>query len=102
MALELFGDGAVPYVMCYYLINTALFQTLGIACLEWSGQGENRTSLPRMLLGLLKKPPLLSLFVALGLVWWENPPAKGIGKLCRLCGEPGGSPGPLIYRLGHL
>ena len=31
-----------------------------------------------------------------------DPPAKGIGKLCRLCGEPGGSPGPLIYRLGHL
>lgn len=73
MALELFGDGAVPYVMCYYLINTALFQTLGIACLEWSGQGESRTSLPQMLLGLLKKPPLVSLFVALGLVWWDIP-----------------------------
>ena len=73
MALELFGDGAVPYVMCYYLVNTVLFQTLGIACLEWSGQGETRTSLPRMLLGLLKKPPLVSLFVALGLVWWDIP-----------------------------
>lgn len=95
MALELFGDGAVPYVMCYYLINTTLFQTLGIAFLEWSGQGENRTSLPRMLLGLLKKPPLLSLFVALGLVWWEIP-------LPRVLESYAGYVGNLVAPLGLL
>ena len=72
MCVELFGEAAIPYVTCYYLVNTTLFQTLGIALLSWSGRpAEAKPGLGSLLLGLLKKPPMLAIFLALFLIWFE-------------------------------
>lgn len=74
MCVELFGEGAVPYVMCCYLVSTTLFQTFGIAYIERSGQPEGMKLSPiRRLSGLFKKPPLLSILCALVLIWFDIP-----------------------------
>lgn len=69
MCLELFGEAAAPYVMCYYLVNTTMFQIFGIASIERSGQPEgHKVGFAKRLGGLLKKPPLISILVSLGLI----------------------------------
>ena len=51
MCVELFGEAAVPYVMCYYLVNTTLFQLLGAAYIENSGlpEGEKPGLIKRLI-----------------------------------------------------
>lgn len=74
MCMELFGEAATPYVMCYYLVNTGLFQTLGIALLDWSGKPKGeRGGLWQNAKGLLKKPPLIALAASLALIWFDIP-----------------------------
>lgn len=74
MCLELFGEVSVPYVMCYYLVNTTMFQIFGISYIERSGRPENYKANPVKLLGdLLSKPPLLAILAALALIWFELP-----------------------------
>ncbi|MEA5059107.1 MAG: AEC family transporter [Candidatus Pelethousia sp.] len=97
MCVELFGEGAVPYVMCYYLINTILFQTFGIAFIERSGQPEGYKVSPlKRLAGLLKKPPLLSILCALVLIWFEIPLPDILQSYTKYIGDMV-SPLALIY-----
>lgn len=42
MNIGLFGDEAVPYVMCFYIVNTTLFWTIGNYLISRSGEGEKR------------------------------------------------------------
>lgn len=74
MCTELFGEAAVPFVMCYYLVNTTMFQTFGIAFIDRSGQPENFKMKPlARVAGLLKKPPLIAVLVALAMIFFEIP-----------------------------
>lgn len=67
MCVELFGDGCVLYVMLYYMVNTAVFQSLGIGLLQYSGEaaGGGFRFQPKSLLRLFQKPPFLALLVSL-------------------------------------
>jgi len=63
----LFGDRAVPYVLCYYIVNTTLFQSLGLFAMNYYGAKDEKPSLRKVLLGLLK-PPLISVVLALVII----------------------------------
>ena len=66
--LALFGEGALPYVLLYYIGHTVLFWTVGNYAIAADGEKENEKLLS---LGTLKKifsPPLLGFFVGLALV----------------------------------
>lgn len=85
MNTGLFGEAAVPYVMCYYIVNTTLFWTIGNYLIGKSGEAsiaiqagtnavpENKTDISAKskkdtVIAALKKiasPPLIALAVSL-------------------------------------
>jgi len=60
MCIELFGDESITYVMMFFLVNTALFQSLGVALLQYSGRPEGAALSLSGLKTVLKNPPFLS------------------------------------------
>ena len=68
MNTGLFGDGAVPYVMCFYIVNTTLFWTIGNYHISRSGEGgEHQKGFFRNLKKLIS-PPLVALAISLPLL----------------------------------
>ncbi|MBR4434965.1 MAG: AEC family transporter [Clostridia bacterium] len=67
MNTGLFGDAAVPYVMCFYIVNTTLFWTVGNYLIGKSGEGETREKGFFKNLKKLVSPPLIALAVSLPL-----------------------------------
>lgn len=66
MNTGLFGDEAVPYVMCFYIVNTTLFWTIGNYLISRSGEGEKRGGILHNLKKIVS-PPLVALAVCLPL-----------------------------------
>ena len=61
LSTELFGEECIPYVMAYYLANTMLLQTAGIAVISRAGQQEGTPLHPLGILrDLLRRPPVLA------------------------------------------
>ena len=81
MCTGLFGDSAVPYVMCFYIVNTTFFWTVGNYLISKSGEsadgnnGKDKTAVKtadrkKAVLMKLKKllsPPLIALIICLPL-----------------------------------
>lgn len=65
MNTGLFGDAAVPYVMCFYIVNTTLFWTVGNYLIGRSGGGAGGGFFKN--LKKLISPPLVALAVSLPL-----------------------------------
>lgn len=88
MCVELFGDAAVPYVMCYYLVNTTLFQLLGAGFIESSGRPKGeKTGFFKRLSSLLVRPPMLAILVALTLIWFELPLPRVLQSYTQYIGD---------------
>ena len=68
MNTGLFGDAAVPYVMCFYIVNTTLFWTVGNYLISRSGEGENHEKGIFASLKKLISPPLVALAISLPLL----------------------------------
>ena len=68
MNTGLFGDGAVPYVMCFYIVNTTLFWTIGNYLISRSGDGDRHEKGFFKNLKKLISPPLVALAVSLPLL----------------------------------
>lgn len=67
MCRELFGEVGVPYVIFFYIVNTLMFWTVGVALIQRSGDsGEKMT--PLKVLKRLMTPPLISLIAAMALM----------------------------------
>ena len=63
----LFGDQATPYVLCYYIVNTVGFQSVGLFIMNYFGAKGGRPSLKKMVKGMVR-PPLIAILVALVMV----------------------------------
>ena len=66
MCIELFGEICVPYVMTYYLVNTAFAQLVGVAGIRRAGGGGH--SAKDALLSFLKTPSILGVLVGMLLI----------------------------------
>jgi predicted permease len=64
---ELFGDAGVPYLMFYYIINTAAFWLLGSFLIYRSGESGEKFSLKGTLKNLIS-PPLVALLASIVLL----------------------------------
>lgn len=69
MCHTLFGDAGVPYVMFYYICNMVLFWTLGNYIIHRSGSIDGKAYSAKDSFKSLLTPPLLSLVVALLLLF---------------------------------
>lgn len=68
MNTGLFGDAAVPYVMCFYIVNTSLFWTIGNYLINRSGEGKNHEKGFIKNLKKLISPPLVALVISITLL----------------------------------
>ena len=68
MNTGLFGDAAVPFVMCFYIVNTTLFWTVGNYLISRSGEGETHEKGFFKNLKKLVSPPLIALAISLPLL----------------------------------
>ena len=68
MCSVLFGEACTPYVMMFYLVNTTFVQLVGIPSVAWSGEGEG-SSVPKLLLRLLRSPTVISVFISFALLY---------------------------------
>ncbi len=75
MCTELFGEACVPYVMTFFLINTAYSQLVGVAGICRAG-GQRGNSPWEAVLNFFKTPSILGVFIGvlLILVDWTPPP----------------------------
>ncbi len=75
MNTGLFGDAAIPYVMCFYIINTSLFWTVGNYLINKSGEiGRGEAPAKQGFFSHLKKllsPPLIALMITIPLLILE-------------------------------
>ena len=70
MCMELFGEACVPYVMTYYLINTAFAQLIGVTGIRRAG-GQDGSSPRETVIAFFKTPSILG--VLLILTDWTPP-----------------------------
>ena len=67
MCMELFGEACTPYVMTYYLVNTAFAQLVGVAGIRRAG-GADGSSAKDALLAFFKTPSILGVLIGLLLI----------------------------------
>lgn len=67
MCLELFGEAGTPYVMTFYLVNTAFAQLVGVAGIRRAG-GADGTSPKDAILSFFKTPSILGTMVGILLI----------------------------------
>ena len=67
MCLELFGEACTPYVMTYYLVNTAFAQLVGVAGIRRAG-GADGHSHKDAILAFFKTPSILGVLAGLLLI----------------------------------
>lgn len=65
---QLFGEACIPYVMMYYLANTSLSQSVGMALVERAGIGGGRSSPREILRQVFGKPPVIAVAAAIFLL----------------------------------
>ena len=70
LGTQLFGEACVPYVMIYYLANSVLIQTAGVAMIERSGTGSSLRPLD-FLKDLVKKPPIIAIVACVLLLFLD-------------------------------
>lgn len=68
MCTQLFGQACIPYVMMYYLANTSLSQSVGMALVERAGVGGGVSSPAAVFKQIFGKPPVIAVAVAIGLL----------------------------------
>ena len=75
MCMELFGEACVPYVMTYYLINTAFSQLIGVAGIRRAG-GQDGSSLRETAIAFFKTLSILGVLAGVLLILTDwTPPA---------------------------
>ena len=75
MCLELFGESCVPYVMLYFLINTAFSQMIGISGIRRSS-GQPAKSVGAEIAAFLRMPTVIGVLVGILLILVDwTPPA---------------------------
>lgn len=75
MCMELFGEACVPYVMTYYLVNTAFAQLVGVAGIRRSA-GQDGSSPKDTLLAFFTTPSILGVLAGILLIVTDwTPPA---------------------------
>ena len=67
MCMELFGEACTPYVMTYYLVNTAFAQLVGVAGIRRAG-GADGHSLKDTVLAFFKTPSVLGVLAGMLLI----------------------------------
>lgn len=67
MCLELFGEDCVPYVMVYYLVNTAFVQLVGVTMIKKAG-GQSGSSLQDMIVSFFRTPSILGVLIGVLLI----------------------------------
>lgn len=87
MNTGLFGDGAVPYVMCFYIVNTTLFWTVGNYLISRSGEGANHQKGFFKNLKKLISPPLVAIAVSLPLLLLGIKPPEPVIRLAGYMGN---------------
>ena len=78
---ELFGEQGVPYLMCFYLINTLFFWAIG-APMIYASAGEARLSVKQIAKKLVS-PPLAALFIAMPLMLLGLEPPRVVLSFCQ-------------------
>lgn len=73
MCRELFGAECTAPVMMYYLVHTALLQSVALGFIEYSGAPEGTPFTVHNIAQLFRRPLILSLFLSLLLIWFEIP-----------------------------
>lgn len=68
MCTALFGEDAVPFVLCYYIVNTVFFQSAGVAMLNRSGETPGEKHSVKKALKALVRPPICAILISLGLL----------------------------------
>jgi len=74
MCMELFGEACVPYVMTYYLVNTAFAQMVGVTGIRRAAGGEGHSP-GKALLSFFQTPSILGVLAGLLLIAadWQPP-----------------------------
>lgn len=70
LAVALFGEEGVPYIMTYYMVNTSLFWTIGVHDLAM-GCGEEAPLFSRKTLRSILSPPMLGFLLGIAMVLME-------------------------------
>jgi len=66
---QLFGEESMPYIMLYYLGNTAFLQSVGILLIERAGSKSGEKGGPgKFLRDMFSKPPILSVILTVALL----------------------------------
>ncbi|MDR0839951.1 MAG: AEC family transporter [Christensenellaceae bacterium] len=68
LCIELFGEAAVPFVLCTFLANAILAQSIGIAVIERDGHPEGSRLSLKGLKNVLKQPPFVAVLVSLAFI----------------------------------
>ncbi len=75
MCMELFGESCIPYVMLYFLVNTAFAQLVGVSGIRRAGTG-TKQSVRKELVGFFTTPTVLGVLVGFLLIVVDwTPPA---------------------------
>lgn len=75
MCLELFGEPCVPYVMIYYLVNSAFAQLVGVTGIQRAG-GHGGRSAGEAVMSFFKTPPVIGTLLGILLILFDwTPPA---------------------------
>ena len=75
MCMELFGESCIPYVMLYYLINTAFAQLVGVSGIRRAGAGRNHSAREEII-GFFKTPSVIGVLLGVLLIVIDwTPPA---------------------------
>ena len=74
MCMELFGESCIPYVMLYFLVNTAFAQLVGVSGIRRAGTG-TKQSAREELVGFFTTPSVVGVLVGflLIIVDWTPP-----------------------------
>ena len=67
MCLELFGDSSTPYVMLYFLVNTAYAQLVGVTMIRRSS-GRDGRSAKDLVISFFKTPSIVGVLIGILLV----------------------------------
>lgn len=62
---QLFGEACIPFVMMYYLANTSLSQSVGMALVERAGTGAGKSTPREILRQVFGKPPVIAVAAAI-------------------------------------
>ncbi|MFP3156257.1 AEC family transporter [Lachnospiraceae bacterium ZAX-1] len=93
---QILGNESIPYIMVYYLSNTALVQIVGILLIEHSGNVDAKLSIKGIAKSIFTKPPIIGVIVAFTMLLCDVAPP---GFLMRFMGYISDtvSPFALIY-----